>query len=129
MKNTTRALAIIKPDGVRQNRTSTIIKGLLDDGFTIDSLLTVEMTLNEAQRLYKVHEGKSFYDSLCEFMTSGPCIWIKLTHDAPESCPVKLRKFIEQIRFSYATSVQHNVIHGSDSLEAAEYELTTLGLI
>lgn len=121
----TKALSIIKPDAVQRGLQNEILTELLSDGFQIHSLMTVNMTLGEAQRLYKVHETKPFFDDLCEFMTTGPCVWIALER---EDCPAQLRKLVAKVRAKHATSVQHNVIHGSDSDEAATYELTTLGL-
>lgn len=115
----TKALAIIKPDAYRRGLTTMILKRLLDLGFEIKNITTTQLLLSDAESLYVQHKNKEFFKNLCEFMTSGPCVLIELR---AYNCVQLLRKEIVELRRSYATTVTENVIHGSDSDEAAEYE-------
>jgi nucleoside-diphosphate kinase len=69
-----RTLSIIKPDGVSRNLIGEIIRRLEETGIEIMAMKMITMTKEEAKGFYKVHEGKPFYESVTDFMSSGPCV-------------------------------------------------------
>jgi nucleoside-diphosphate kinase len=122
-------LAIIKPNAVRTGKTGPILAMINEAGFEIIAMKMIRMTVQQAESFYEVHRGKSFFDSLIEFMTSGPVFVMILRHiNAVE----EFRKLIGAtdpekaepgtIRKLYAVSVQMNAVHGSDSDENAQRE-------
>jgi len=123
-------LGIIKPDGVRRKLAGRIIDKIERAGLIIRGLKAVKLTRQEAQRFYAVHEGKPFFDSLIEFMTSGPIIVMVLGgHGSIErwrelmgaTDPAKAA--YNTIRREFATSVEKNVAHGSDGPDTARTEI------
>ena len=121
--------AIIKPNAVRTGKAGPILAMINEGGFEIVAMKMVKMTLPQAETFYGVHRGKPFFESLVEFITSGPVFVMILRHvNAVE----EFRKLIgatdpgkaEQgtIRKLFAVSVQMNAVHGSDSDETAERE-------
>jgi len=121
--------AIIKPNAVRTGKAGPILAMINENGFEIAAMKMVKMTLQQAETFYAIHKGKPFFESLVEFMTSGPVFVMILKHfNAVE----EFRKLIgatdpgkaEQgtIRKLFAVSVQMNAVHGSDSDETAEEE-------
>jgi nucleoside-diphosphate kinase len=124
--NSDLTFSIIKPNAVRTGKTGPILAMINEGGFEIAAMRMVKMTLPQAESFYHVHKGKPFYESLMEFMTSGPIVVMILKHeDAVES----FRKLIGTtdpakaepgtIRKTYGISVQMNAVHGSDSDENA----------
>src|SRR4030042_4827765 len=121
--------AIIKPNSVRTGKTGPILAMINEAGFEIAAMKMVRMTIPQAESFYDVHKGKSFFESLIEFMTSGPVFVMILKH---ENAVEEFRKLIGAtdpekaeagtIRKIYAVSVQMNAVHGSDSDEKAERE-------
>ncbi len=119
-------LSIIKPNAVRTGKTGPILAMINESGFEITAMKMVRMTREQAGFFYEVHRGKPFYESLVEFMTSGPVFVMILKHD---NSVEEFRKLIGAtdpakaesgtIRQLYAVSVQMNAIHGSDSDENA----------
>ncbi len=97
-----------------------------EGGFEIAAMRMVKLTLSQAESFYSIHKGKPFYDSLIEFMTSGPVVVMILKH---EDAVDQFRKLIGAtdpakaepgtIRRTFAVSVQMNAVHGSDSVENA----------
>ena len=123
-------LAIIKPDAVSSRNTGKIITHIEDNGFSIEALKLTVLNREQAGAFYSVHEGKSFYEGLIDFMTSGPLIPMVLqANDAVE----KLRTVIGAtdpaeaaygtVRKLYAESKGRNAIHASDSNENAQIEI------
>ena len=123
-------LAIIKPDAVSSGNTGKIITHIEDNGFSIEALKLTVLNREQAGAFYSVHEGKSFYEGLIDFMTSGPVIPMVLqANDAVE----KLRTVIGAtdpaeaadgtVRKLYAESKGRNAIHASDSNENAQIEI------
>jgi nucleoside-diphosphate kinase len=118
--------SIIKPDAVRTGKTGPILAMINEGGFEIAAMRMVKMTLSQAESFYSVHKGKPFFDSLIEFMTSGPVVVMILSH---ENAVDQFRKLIGAtdpskaepgtIRRTFAVSVQMNAVHGSDSVENA----------
>jgi len=118
--------SIIKPNAVRTGKTGPILAMINETGFEITAMKMVRMTKEQAESFYEVHRGKPFYESLVEFMTSGPVFVMILKH---ENAVEEFRKLIGAtdpakaepgtVRELYAVSVQMNAIHGSDSDENA----------
>jgi nucleoside-diphosphate kinase len=118
--------SIIKPDAVRTGKTGPILAMINEGGFEIAAMRMVKMTLPQAESFYSVHKGKPFFDSLIEFMTSGPVVVMILRH---ENAVDQFRNLIGAtdpakaepgtIRRTFAVSVQMNAVHGSDSVENA----------
>lgn len=121
--------SIIKPNAVRTGKTGPILALINEAGFEIEALRMVRMTVAQAESFYSIHKGKSFFDGLIEFMTSGPVVVMILRHD---NAVEEFRKLIGAtdpvkaepgtIRKIYAVSVQMNAVHGSDSAENAMKE-------
>ncbi len=125
-----RTLSIIKPDGVSRDLIGTVIKRLEEDGLKILAVKMISMTKAQAKGFYKVHEGKPFYESVTDFMSSGPCVVMVLEgNDAIK----RYRKIMGAtnfkeaeegtIRRDFATDIEANVVHGSDSEENAQFEI------
>ncbi|HDZ89137.1 MAG: nucleoside-diphosphate kinase [Deltaproteobacteria bacterium] len=125
-----RTLSIIKPDGVLRGLIGPVISRLEKEGLKIAAMKMITMTKDQARGFYKVHEGKPFYESVTDFMSSGPCVVMVLEADDVIGRYRKLMgatnfKEAEEgtIRRDFATDIEKNVVHGSDSRENAEYEI------
>lgn len=126
----TQTLGIIKPDAVASGKAGRIVAHLEGAGFTVRAVRMVRLSRREAQAFYAVHRERPFYDSLCAFMTSGPCIPMVLERaDAVR----QLREVIGAtdpaeaatgtVRKLYAESKERNAIHASDSDDNAAREI------
>ncbi|MBL7203562.1 MAG: nucleoside-diphosphate kinase [Desulfobacteraceae bacterium] len=125
-----RTLSIIKPDGVSKDLIGSVISRLEEEGLKIVAMKMIRMTKDEAKGFYKVHEGKPFYESVTDFMSSGPCVVMILE---AEDVIRRYRKLMGAtnykeaeegtIRRDFATDIEKNVVHGSDSRENADYEI------
>ena len=125
-----RTLSIIKPDGVSRNLVGAVIERLEGEGLRIVAMKMIRMTKEQAKGFYKVHEGKPFYESVTDFMSSGPCVVMVLEG---EDSIGRYRKLMGAtnykdadegtIRRDYATDIEKNVVHGSDSQETARFEI------
>lgn len=123
-------LAIIKPDATGSGKAGRILAHVEAAGFSLRAARMIRMTREQARSFYAVHSERPFYDSLVEFMTSGPCIPIVL--EAPDAVP-RLRKVIGAtdpaeaaegtVRRLHAESKERNAIHASDSDENASREI------
>ena len=125
-----RTLSIIKPDGVARHLIGELIQRLEKAGLKIVAMKMIKMTKNGAKGFYKVHEGKAFYDSLTDFMSSGPCVVMVLEGDDAIKRYRKLMgatnyKEAEEgtMRREFATDIEKNVVHGSDSAKTANFEI------
>lgn len=125
-----RTLSIIKPDGVKKNVIGEVIKRFEADGIKIAAMKMIRLTKTDAQGFYAVHKERPFFDSLTDFMTSGPIVVIVLEGDDVIARNRKLMgatNFEEAedgtIRKDYATNIEQNVVHGSDAPETAAYEI------
>ena len=126
-----RTLSIIKPDGVSRNLIGKVIGRLEEAGLTIMAMNRIEMTKSQAKGFYIVHKGKSIYDSVTDFMSSGPCVVMVLEG---ENAINRYRKIMGAtnykeaekgtIRYEFATDIEKNVVHGSDSSENAQFEIS-----
>lgn len=126
-----RTLTIIKPDAVAGRKTGLIINKLEEEGFRIIAARLVHLSEAEAGEFYAVHRERPFYDSLKEFMTSGPILAMALERD---NAVERLREVIGAtdpaeaaagtVRALYADSKERNAIHASDSAQTAREELS-----
>ncbi|MFO7599138.1 MAG: nucleoside-diphosphate kinase, partial [Candidatus Desulfacyla sp.] len=125
-----RTLSIIKPDGVSKGLIGAVIGRLEKEGLKIVAMKMIRMTKTEAKGFYKVHKGKPFFESVTDFMSSGPCVVMMLEGEEAISRYRRLMgatnyKEAEEgtIRRDFATDIEKNVVHGSDSMETAEFEI------
>ncbi len=121
--------SMIKPDAIRKNKTGAILQKINESGFMIKAMKYTRLTPEQAKKFYAVHEGKSFFESLVKFITSGPVLAFILekenaveafreligSTDPQKAAPGTIRKL-------FATDVQQNAIHGSDSDQNAILE-------
>ncbi len=126
-----RTLGMIKPDVIMQNVSGEIIKMIEENGITIKNLKKTRMTKKTAEAFYEIHKDKSFFDSLVEFMISGPVIPMILEGENVIKNYRKLmgatdyRKAEENtIRKKFGTAMEKNAVHGSDSPENADKEIS-----
>ena len=125
-----KTFAIIKPDAVKAGNTGKIYDRIIQAGFHIMSAKLLKLTEEQAKGFYAVHEERPFFSDLIEFMTSGPCMVLALQKDNAVS---SWRETIgatnpedaedHTIRKDFASNVQENAVHGSDSDENAEKEI------
>jgi nucleoside-diphosphate kinase len=125
-----RTLSIIKPDGVGKNVIGEVIKRFETDGITIAAMKMIHLTKTQAQGFYAVHKERAFFNSLTDFMTSGPIVVMVLEG---EDVIARNRKLmgatnfedaeVGTIRKDYATNIEKNVVHGSDAPETAAFEI------
>ena len=128
MNNTT--FAIIKPDAVKNRNAGKIYDRIISAGFEIKSAKLLRMTQSQAEGFYAVHKERPFFGELTEFMSSGPCMVLALQK---ENAVEEWRKTIGAtnpeeaengtIRKDFATNIQENAVHGSDSDENAKKEI------
>ena len=125
-----KTLSIIKPDAVSRHLIGEIIHIFEKNNIMIRALQLKNLTVDEAQRFYKEHSGKSFYDSLVKYMTSGPVVLMILEGN---NVIERNREIMGQtnplnaaegtIRKKYAESIERNSVHGSDSQKSAQREI------
>ena len=130
MSNIEQTLSIIKPDAVERNLDNEIKQMFIKNGFNIFKEKKIQIEKSEAEKFYKVHETKLFYNDLCSYLSSGPIIAMILEkenavadnrilmgatnpNDATEGT----------IRKKYGISIDKNSVHGSDSVENAKIEI------
>ena len=122
--------AIIKPDAVKNRNTGKIYDRIISAGFDIKSAKLLRMTQSQAEGFYSVHKERPFFGELTKFMSSGPCMVLALQK---ENAVEEWRKTIGAtnpeeaengtIRKDFATNIQENAVHGSDSDENAKKEI------
>ena len=125
-----RTFAIIKPDAVRNGNTGKIYDKILKADFKIIAAKLLKLTKAQAEEFYAIHKQRPFYDELINFMSSGACMILALEKDNAvaswrETIGVTNPKEAAEgtIRKDFATNVQENAVHGSDSDENAEKEI------
>jgi len=126
-----RTLSIIKPDGVSRNLIGEVIKRLEAGGIEIMAMKMIKMSKDQAKGFYSVHEGKPFFESVTDFMSSGPSVVMVLEGNDVIKRYRKLMgatnyKEAEEgtIRREFATDIEKNIVHGSDSEENAQFEIS-----
>ena len=130
MSNSERTLSIIKPDAVERNLDNEIKQMFIKNGFNIFKEKKIQIEKSEAEKFYKVHETKPFYNDLCSYLSSGPIIAMILEKENAVADNRKLMgatnpKDAEEgtIRKKYGISIDKNSVHGSDSVENAKIEI------
>ncbi|HXH48509.1 MAG TPA: nucleoside-diphosphate kinase [Terriglobia bacterium] len=126
-----RTLTIIKPDAVAAGHIGDIIRIFESNKLTIKAARLVILSRMEAEGFYAVHRGKGFFESLTNFMSSGPALAMVLEG---EDAIARLRKLMGAtnpanaeegtIRKLYARDIEHNAVHGSDAPETAAFEIS-----
>ena len=127
---TERTFSIVKPDAVVARQAGDILGRIEKAGFAIVALKLRRLSRAEAEGFYHVHRERPFFGSLCDFMSSGPCITMVLER---EGAIARLREIMGAtdpakaapgtIRRDFAASIEANCIHGSDGPETARFEI------
>ncbi|MDY6824923.1 MAG: nucleoside-diphosphate kinase [Thermodesulfobacteriota bacterium] len=125
-----KTLSIIKPDGVQKNLIGEVIRRLEKEDIKIVAMKMIHMTKAQAQGFYAVHKERPFFDSLTDFMSSGPVVVMVLEGN---NVIKRYRDIMGAtnyeeaaegtIRRDYATDIEKNVVHGSDAPETAAFEV------
>ena len=130
MSNKEQTLSIIKPDAVERNLGNEIKEIFKNNGFSIVKEKKIQVDKSEAERFYKVHETKPFYNDLCAYLSSGPIVAMVLEKTNSVLANRELMgatnpKEAEEgtIRKKYGISIDKNSVHGSDSVENAKKEI------
>ena len=130
MSNVEQTLSIIKPDAVERNLDNEIKQLFQDKGFQIIKEKKIQIEKSEAEKFYKVHETKPFYNDLCEYLSSGPIVVMVLEKENAVLANRELMgatnpKDAEEgtIRKKYGISIDKNSVHGSDSVNNAKIEI------
>ena len=130
MSNLEKTLSIIKPDAVERNLSEEIKQEFKNKGFNILKEKKIKLEKSEAEKFYKVHQSKPFYNDLCAYLSSGPIVVMILER---ESAVLENRKLMGAtdptkaedgtLRKKYGISIDKNSVHGSDSLDNAKIEI------
>ncbi len=126
-----RTLGIIKPDAVSKGYAGKILAIVEENGFKIVGLKKIRLTKEKAEGFYYVHKDKPFFNSLTDFMSEGPIIVMVLEK---ENAIADWRKLMGAtnpenaeegtLRKMFAENIERNAVHGSDSPESAQYEIS-----
>lgn len=123
-------LVIVKPDAVAQGLIGEVIRRFESEGLVVCGLKMVRLAQKEAEGFYQVHQARPFFDSLTRFMAAGPCVAMVLEGEGAigrvrtlmgATDPTKAAE--GTLRRSFATSIEKNVVHGSDSEASAAFEI------
>ena len=130
MSNNEQTLSIIKPDAVERNLDKEIKNIFQNKGFAIIKEKKLQLEKSDAEKFYKVHETKPFYNDLCAYLSSGPIVVMVLEK---ENAIIANRELMGAtnpkeakegtIRKKYGISIDKNSVHGSDSLENSKIEI------
>ena len=130
MSNIEQTLSIIKPDAVERNLEGEIKEIFKSNGFKIFKEKKIQIEKSEAEKFYKVHETKPFYNDLCNYLSSGPIVVMVLEK---EHAVLENRELMGAtnpkdakegtIRKKFGISIDKNSVHGSDSIENAKIEI------
>lgn len=125
-----RTLSIVKPDGVKKGILGEVVRRFQEAGIRIAAIRMIHMSRAQAEGFYAVHRERPFFDSLTDFMCSGPCVVMILegkdvirknrelmgATNPEEADPGTIRK-------DFASNIEHNAVHGSDAPETAAFEI------
>ncbi len=126
-----RTLSIVKPDGIRNHILGEVIRRFQEAGIRIAAIKMIQLSKAEAQGFYAVHRERPFFDSVTDFMSSGPCVVMVLEGEGviqrnrelmgatnpADAAPGTIRK-------DFATNIEQNAVHGSDAPETAAFEIS-----
>ena len=131
MSNTEQTLSIIKPDAVERNLDNEIKEMFKNKGFSIVKEKKIQIEKSEAEKFYKVHETKPFYNDLCDYLSSGPIVVMVIEK---ENAVLGNRELMGAtnpseadpgtIRADFAETIDANAVHGSDSADSAAREIS-----
>lgn len=126
-----RTLSIVKPDGVKKNIIGEVIARFEKSGLRIAALRMLRLSKEDAKKFYIVHKERPFYDSLTDFMSEGPIAVMVVEGDNAIS---RVREIMGAtnpkdaapgtIRADFASDIEHNIVHGSDSPVSASFEIS-----
>ena len=130
MNDIEQTLSIIKPDAVERNLQNEIQEEFKKNGFLIVKEKKIQISKQEAEQFYKIHETKPFYNDLCSYLSSGPIVVMTLQK---QNAVLDNRKLMgatnpneaadDTLRKKYGISIDKNSVHGSDSVENAKTEI------
>ncbi|MDC2969575.1 nucleoside-diphosphate kinase [Candidatus Pelagibacter sp.] len=130
MSNLEQTLSIIKPDAVERNLDNEIKEIFKNKGFSIIKEKKIQIEKSEAEKFYKVHETKPFFNDLCSYLSSGPIVVMILEKN---NAVLENRALMGStnpkeaeegtIRKKYGLSIDKNSVHGSDSIKNAKIEI------
>ena len=130
MSKIEQTLSIIKPDAVERNLDNEIKEIFKNKGFKILKEKKIQIEKSEAEKFYKVHETKPFYNDLCEYLSSGPIVVMVLEKENAVLANRDLMGATNPkdakdgtIRKKYGISIDKNSVHGSDSIDNAKIEI------
>ena len=130
MSNLEQTLSIIKPDAVERNLENEIKEMFKNKGFSIFKEKKIQIEKSEAEKFYKVHETKPFYNDLCAYLSSGPILVMVLQKENAVKGNRELMGATNPkdakegtIRNKYGISIDKNSVHGSDSVDNAKIEI------
>ena len=125
-----RTLSIVKPDGVKKNLIGEVIRRFEQKGLRVAGLRLIQLSNEDARNFYIVHKERPFYESLTRFMSEGPIAVMVLQG---ENAIATVRETMGAtnykdaapgtIRADFATDIERNVVHGSDSAKSVDYEI------
>ena len=126
-----KTFSIIKPDATKRNITGSVISLIENSGLRIVGQKRIHLTINQAKKFYEVHKDRPFYNDLIEYMTSEPVVVQVLSGD---NAVLRYREVMGAtnpedaedgtIRKLYALNIQENSVHGSDSVDNANIEIS-----
>lgn len=125
-----RTLSIVKPDGVEKNLIGEVLRRFEEKEISVVAVKMIHLSKRQAEGFYHVHRERPFFSSLTDFMSSGPCVVMVLEGDDAIS---RVRAIMGAtnpeeadpgtIRKDFASGIEKNIAHGSDSPESAAYEI------
>lgn len=129
---------MVKPDGVSRGLTDEVKNRITGSGLEIKESKAQNVSLEEAKKLYQAHEGKSFYAGLVKFITKGSVCLMKIegenavarlrdimgATDPRQALPGTIRCDFKEENIFNEDKIIKNIVHGSDSIENAKYELS-----
>ena len=125
-----KTLSIIKPDGVSRKLIGEVVKRLEGADLKIVAMKMIKMNKQQAMGFYRVHKDKPFYESVTDFMSSDPCVLMVLEGEEAIKRYRNLMGATDYkkaeagtIRRDFATDIERNIVHGSDSPETASFEI------
>ena len=127
---TNRTFTMIKPDAMKNGHAGAILDKIIKSGFRIVALKQTKLTEEKAGEFYAVHKARPFFDSLCMFMSSGPCVVLVLQGENA----IKVNREIMgatdpakaengTIRAAHGANIEFNAVHGSDAPDTAKFEI------
>jgi len=130
MSNTEQTLSIIKPDAVERNLDDKIKSVFINKGFKIIKEKKIKLEKEDAEKFYKVHETKPFYNDLCEYLSSGPVVVMVLEKEDAILANRRIMGATDPkraedgtIRKQFGISIDKNSVHGSDGIDNAKIEI------